>query len=240
MAKAKAKPVAKRKPAAKRKPSKKPAATKSKPAKPKAKPRKRPPAGIPTVAASLAKLRAWKGGTLEAAPPASDAGARHEAPHPRWGLIMWALPGSYRELLREHSRLAIRWGDGEFVILSPDEIRDISQVVYMPATVFRDDGKYLSTNHLVPFASAGNDECAFCFDVTQPGVDGEYPVYFHHHNEPRARYRDSGEWEDATSATPDFANFSAWLAWVAGELAAGRAPQGSDPTAFYNMPGRKR
>jgi hypothetical protein len=29
------------------------------------------------------------------------------------------------------------------------------------------------------FASGGDEECAFCFDVTQDRGDGEYPVYFY-------------------------------------------------------------
>lgn len=246
MAKAKAKAKAKKakpakkapKPKAKaKKPAKKPA---KKAPKARAKPAKKP-AGSGSVRESIEALRVWaeRGGHLDGSPAASDTGARLSAPQPMWGHIMWALPPSYGDFLREHGRLAITWSDDEgFVILSPEEITEISEVVYMPSDVSRDPGKYLSTNHLVPFASAGNGECAFCFDVTQPDILGEYPVYFHHQDEPRARYAEDGTWEDAANESPDFPSFAAWLAWVAGELSAGRAPAGSSPSAFFDMPGR--
>ena len=97
----------------------------------------------------------------------------------------------------------------------------------------------LSTNHLVAFASGGNDQCAFCFDVTQRGADREYPVYDHYQDEPRARVRASGEWEDPADATPDFPSFAAWLVWVAEVLDQGGEPVGSWPGAFRQMPGRR-
>ncbi len=257
-AKAKKKPAAK-KPAKAKKPSPKKAAPKKpapkKPAPKKAAPKKaapnkrpaakKPGKGAGTVADALARLRAWAGtdtSKLEGGPPGRDTGSRLDAPQPMWGHITWALPPSYAELLAEHGWLAIRWGDPEwpksFVVLTPAEIGETSGIVYMPSDVSRDPGKYLSTNHLVPFASAGNDECAFCFDVTQPDAHGEYPVYFHHQDEPRARYLDGGAWEDPGNETPDFPSFAAWLAWVADEVAAGRDPASSSPTAFYDMPGR--
>src|SRR5262249_5504777 len=91
-----------------------------------------------------------------------------------------------------------------------------------PKDVSYDPGQTISTNHLVPFASAGDDECAFCFDVLAPAKDGEYPVYYHHQDEPRARYQAGGEWVE--DAGPDFANFRVWLAWIADELTLGHAP----------------
>jgi hypothetical protein len=229
---------------------KKPAAAKKKPAAVKKKPaavKKKPASGgaAARVAASLAALRQWAAagtGTLEWRAKAADQDTRLRAPKPEWGTIQWALPPSYRAFLEHASRLAISWGDNvghdEFILLSPNELRETGGIVYMPKDVSRDEGVYLTTNHLVPFASGGNDECAFCFDVTQARADGEYPVYFHHQDEPRARRQVDGAWEDPASAKPDFADFAAWLEWVAAELSAGREPACSYPYAFNKMPGR--
>jgi hypothetical protein len=215
-------------------------------AAPKAKPAANGASESSAIAASLAKLAAWaeQGGSLEGAAAADDATERIKAPQPEWGTVAWKLPPSYRQFLAHHSRLAIKWGENlghdEFVILDPDEIGETGGVVYMPADVSRDEGVYLSTNHLVPFASGGNDECAFCFDVTRPSPDGEYPVYFHHQDEPRARLKDGGAWEDPENATPDFPSFAAWLAWVADGLSAGTELAHSFPSAFHQMPGRAK
>ncbi len=198
------------------------------------------------IAAALGGLRAWAAsgaGTVDEARPKNDAKARLRAPDPEWGKVVWALPPSYTAFLAHASRFAIRWGEAEghdeFVVLGPGEMADTGGIVYMPEDVSRDEGVYLSTNHLVPFASAGNDECAFCFDITQASASGEYPVYFHHQDEPRARIKSTGKWEDPQSATPDFPDFTAWLEWVTAELTAGRELPHSYPSAFHNMPGRR-
>jgi hypothetical protein len=90
------------------------------------------------------------------------------------------------------------------------------------------------------FASGGDEECAFCFDVTQDRGDGEYPVYFCHQDHPRARIHDTSEWDDPDDATPEFANFAEWLTWIAKPLASGQEPANSTPTTFEEMPGRQR
>lgn len=90
----------------------------------------------------------------------------------------------------------------------------------------------------VPFASSAFDECGFCFDVS--AADAEYPVYYNHQDEPRARFQRDGSWEDPANATPDFPHFGAWLAWVADELTTGREPATGTPSDFYSMPGRKQ
>ncbi len=140
--------------------------------------------------------------------------------------MSWQLPPSYREFIARHSRLQAKWGNtvghGEVIGLDPKELRATSSIVYMPKDVAYVEGEYISTNHLVPFASAGDDECAFCFDVTRPPTDGEYPVYYHHQDQPRTRDQADGKWVD--NAKPNFVNFRVWLAWLAPEHDAGRIP----------------
>ncbi len=202
------------------------------------------------VAESIEVLKAWAGRSeshhrFETTEPADDADARLAAPEPLFGEVPeWSLPPSLKEALEHFSSATISWGPSlgheEFVILPPGDIADYSEIIYLPEGVSRGaDGPELSTNHLVAFASGGNDECAFCFDVTQKGDDGEYPVYYHHQDEPRARIRATGEWEDPADATPDFPSFAAWLAWVAEVLDQGGEPVSSYPGAFHQMPGRR-
>ncbi len=201
------------------------------------------------VAESIDRLRAWAGRSgghhFETQPPAGDAEERIRAPEPHFGSIPeWSLPPSLAAALEHFSSATISWGPSlgheEFVILTPGAMREYGEIVYLPEGVSRGaDGPELSTNHLVPFASGGNDECAFCFDVTQKDEDGEYAVYYHHQDEPRARIRASGEWEDRADATPDFPSFAAWLAWVAETLDQGGEPASSYPGAFHQMPGRR-
>lgn len=168
-------------------------------------------------------------GKLALKPPQRDGDKRLKAPKPEWGNVSWQLPPSYREFIARHSRLQAKWGNteshGEFIVLDPKEIRTTSGIVYMPKDVAYDQGAAITTNHLVPFASAGDEECAFWFDVSNSSRDGEYPVYYHHQDQPRARYQANGTWVgNAGNAKPDFANFGAWLAWLARELLAGHTP----------------
>ena len=200
------------------------------------------------IAAAVAKITRWgqgesshpfarlreKGYGTEvhfyAADPADDEAERKTAPQPEWGTVTWELPPSYRAFVRLHSSLGVRWGEhtghDEYVILDPAGITDTSCIVYMPEDVSREPDQYLSTNHLVPFASGRDDECAWCFDVSQRGADGEYPVYWHHQDEPVARYQRDGSWEDpAQNEVPEFASFGAWLIWLADTLDAGQIPE---------------
>lgn len=202
------------------------------------------------VEASIERLKAWaersENHRFELAPPTEDREARLAAPEPLFGTVPeWSLPPSLRAALAHFSSATISWGPSvgheEFVILTPEGMSEWGEIVYLPEGIARGaDGPELSTNHLVPFASGGNDECAFCFDVTQPNEDGEYPVYYHHQDEPRARVRESGDWEDPADATPDFPSFAAWLAWVADTLDQGGEPASSYPGAFHQMPGRRQ
>jgi len=201
------------------------------------------------VAESIERLKAWaersEAHRFSHQPPLQDTEARLGAPEPHFGSVpSWALPPSYAEALALLSSATISWGPSigheEFVLLTPDEIREYGEIVYLPEGISRGaDGPDLSTNHLVPFASGGNDECAFCFDVTQRGEDGEYPVYYNHQDAPRARIRATGAWEDPADATPDFPSFGAWLAWVTDVLDQGGEPESSYPGAYHQMPGRR-
>ena len=201
------------------------------------------------VAESIERLKAWaersEGHRFVIEPPADDRAARRTAPEPHFGSVPeWSLPPSLAEALERFSSATISWGPStgheEFVILTPEGMSEYGEIVYLPEGIARGaDGPELSTNHLVPFASGGNDECAFCFDVTQKGQGGESPVYFNHQDEPRARIRETGAWEDPADATPDFPSFAAWLAWVADVLDQGGEPAGSYPGAFHQMPGRR-
>ncbi len=197
---------------------------------------------------AIDKLQQWaKRGDqnhFECAPPADDAAERLQAPTPEHGAVpAWQLPPSLVEALALFSSATIKWGPDlghdEFVVFDPSGMEEWSGIVYLPEGVARGaDGPELSTNHLVPFASAGDDECAFCFDVSVAAPGGEYPVYFHHQDHARAKIAETGEWEDPDDATADFPSFAAWLMWVATTLDAGAEPESSYPTAFHNMPGR--
>ncbi|MFG2000921.1 hypothetical protein ACGFNU_17420 [Spirillospora sp. NPDC048911] len=68
----------------------------------------------------------------------------------------------------------------------------------------------------------------WCFDVTQPNADGEYAVYYHHQDEPRARYLEGGAWEDPGDAEPDFVSFAAWLTTMTAAFTAAAPPSWMD------------
>lgn len=186
--------------------------------------------------ALLELRRAASAGLLEldeAGPASSEAvRARETLLVPHFGSVTWSVPPSYRALLAEHNRLACRreMGDREceFVLVDEMELVDVNaESVHMPEGVDREPGRYLSTNHLVGFAEAGY-EAVWCFDVTQPGADGEYPVYYHHQDEPRARYLEDDAWEEDADAVPDFPSFAAWFETIAAAFTTGQPPQWLD------------
>lgn len=152
------------------------------------------------------------------------------APAPLEGTVAWTPPPSYRAFLAEAGRFALDWYSAamddacSIELLDADGIAAASELVYLPEGVCRGDGRALSTNHLVPFAAAtgGEDEWAFCFDVS--GAGPEYPVFYHHQDEPRARFADTGEW-DGTESTPDFPSFEAWLTWLVDAVKKGIDPE---------------
>ncbi|MFC5891021.1 hypothetical protein RMN57_05275 [Kitasatospora sp. CM 4170] len=167
---------------------------------------------------------------LDASGPASrDAvRARETLLEPHFGAVDWSVPPSYGALLAEHNRLCCRREEDdlerEFVLVDEEELVDLNaELVHLPEGVGREPGRYLSTNHLVGFAEAGY-EAVWCFDVAQPGEDGEYPVYYHHQDEPRARYLADGAWEEQADAVPDFPSFAAWFEAMAAAFTAARPP----------------
>jgi hypothetical protein len=167
---------------------------------------------------------------LNGSGPSSDAAcrARETGLEPHFGTVTWTVPPAYRAFLAEHNRLSCERETHdfrqEFVVVDEEEIVALNaDLVHLPEQVSRDPGRYLSTNHLVGFAEAGH-EAVWCFDVTQPNADGEYPVYYHHQDEPRARYVDGGAWEDPSDAAPDFVSFSAWLTTMTAAFTAVEPP----------------
>jgi hypothetical protein len=186
------------------------------------------------ISAALAVLRrSADAGVLRlgSTAPASEAAcqARETGLEPHFGAVTWTLPPSYRAFLAAHNRLACRREDAdgfgsEFTVVDDEEIVALNaDLVHLPEHVSRDPGRYLSTNHLAGFAEAGH-EAVWCFDISRPGADGEYPVYYHHQDEPRARYVDGGAWEDPTDDEPDFASFAVWLTSMTAAFTATQPP----------------
>ncbi|MBH0780524.1 SMI1/KNR4 family protein [Nocardia bovistercoris] len=167
---------------------------------------------------------------LDGSSPASSEAVqvRETLPAPHFGTVAWSVPPSYRALLAEHNRLCCQRGDDdrmcEFVLVDEGEFVGLNaELVHMPEGVSREPGRYLSTNHLVGFAEAGY-EAVWCFDVSQPGEDGEYPVYYHHQDEPRARYLADGAWEEQADSVPDFPSFAAWFEAMAAAFTSEQPP----------------
>lgn len=167
---------------------------------------------------------------LDGSGPASREAvrARETLLAPHFGTVAWSVPPSYRALLAEHNRLRCRREhddrEHEFVLVDEKELVELNaDLVHMPEGVSREPGRHLSTNHLVGFAEAGY-EAVWCFDVAQPGEDGEYPVYYHHQDEPRARCLADGAWDERADTVPDFPSFAAWFETMAAALTSPRPP----------------
>ncbi|WP_412541692.1 hypothetical protein R8Z50_03800 [Longispora sp. K20-0274] len=188
------------------------------------------------IKAALAHLRQAESDgvvTIDATGPASRKAVRvrETGLEPHFGTVTWSAPPSYRAFLAVHNGLTCtRTVDGvdhEFAVLDEDELVELNaDLVHLPEDVSRGDDRHLSTNHLVGFAGAGY-EAVWCFDVTQPDADGEYPVYYHHQDddEGRTRFADSGEWEFPESATPDYPSFAAWFTAMARAFSAAEPPE---------------
>ncbi|GAB0108101.1 hypothetical protein JMUB6875_71080 [Nocardia sp. JMUB6875] len=180
---------------------------------------------------ALSKLRrAASAGLLDldGTGPASEEAvrARETLLEPHFGSVAWSVPPSYRALLAEHNRLHCNREepDREFVLVDEQELVGLNaDLVHLPEGVEREPGRQLSTNHLVGFAEAGYG-AVWCFDVTQPDSGGEYPVYYHHQDEPRARYAADGAWEEQADAVPDFPSFAAWFEAMAAAFTATESP----------------
>lgn len=200
-----------------------------------------------TIDAAIGVLQEWADSSpdreFSCTSPKADTKKRLKAPSPEAGSIpAWKIPPSLAYALTCFSSAHISWGESsgheEFIILNAEGMREYNGILYPSGISFGADEPELSNNHLVPFASGGDEESAFCFDVTQPGADGEYPVYYNHQDKARWRILESGEWHDPANAVPDFANFGEWFKWVADALSGGTEPANSYPSAFEEMPGR--
>lgn len=175
------------------------------------------------VARALAALEGSKLVTIERAKPITDLDAYAKRVKPHFGKIAWKPPPSFADVLAKWGPFLAERDEMGFELLGKEALRETNEdLVHMPEGVSRDDGVDLSTNHLVGFAEAG-DEAVWCFDVTQ-GKGGEYPVYYHHQDEPRARVLATGAWENPKDAKPDFDSFAQWLETMAAALTAKKIP----------------
>jgi hypothetical protein len=192
------------------------------------------------IAGSLATLRAaGAAGRIEffEDDPASAASIveREADVRPHYDTILWTLPPSYRAMLAESDSVYCARDGAEFRLLGAEEMVEINlDLVHLPEGVSRDDERMLSTNHLVGFASAGH-EAVWCFDVTQGGASGEYPVYYHHQDEPRVRFLADGAFEDPADDVPDLPSFGAWLDVMARAFAAPQPPEWFDALGTPGM-----
>lgn len=174
-------------------------------------------ADIPRI---LAAFESATDAKVTRAEPIIDAAPLVEAVVPHFGALSWMPPPSYRAALAAWGPFAalredVATGANKgFTLVGDDAIGSLNEdLVHMPEGVSRDDGVTLTTNHLVGFAEAGG-EAVWCFDVTKADANGEYPIYYHHQDEPRARLLHDGApgpWENPDDATPDFASFRHWL-----------------------------
>ncbi|MFY1828508.1 hypothetical protein ACN47A_21465 [Myxococcus fulvus] len=148
---------------------------------------------------------------------------------PHFGTLSWTPPPSYREALALGLSSAERslQADGMdlgFRLYVAENIGSANEdLVHLPEGVSIEEGVDLSTNHLVGFAEAGG-EAVWCFDVSKPGANGEYPIYYHHQDQPRARVLATGAWHDPEDATPDFESFPQWLETMTAALTAPKLP----------------
>jgi len=147
---------------------------------------------------------------------------------PHFGSIEWEPPDSYRAALARWGAFAahrlvpaIDMKQG-FDLLDADTIGAVNaDLVHLPEGTSFDGSTLVTTNHLVGFAEAGH-EAVWCFDVSG---DGEYPVYYHHQDEPRARVLATGKWVDPDDARPDFRSFAEWLETMTAALTAPEPPR---------------
>ncbi|MFY2562909.1 hypothetical protein ACN469_35275 [Corallococcus terminator] len=149
---------------------------------------------------------------------------------PHFGAIEWAPPPSYREALSAGLRAATRHVAAAgrelgFSLYDADALGGANEdLVHLPEGVTIDEGVDLSTNHLVGFAEA-DGEAVWCFDVSAPGANGEYPIYYHHQDQPRAKVLATGAWLNPADAKPDFESFTQWLETMAAALIAEPPPK---------------
>ncbi|WNV86605.1 hypothetical protein [Umezawaea sp. Da 62-37] len=130
----------------------------------------------------------------------------------------WTGPPDYAELLTVHGSLSCH---RDYAGRTPRfAVLDEKGFVALNRELVHQERFGLSTAHLIGFAEAG-DDAAWCFDVTVP----EYPVYYVHREEPRARRTDTGEWENPADAVVDFPSFDAWFAAMCEAFASDHPPR---------------
>ena len=178
----------------------------------------------------LKALESAKGIEIDRGEAIADIKAFAALVKPHFGKIEWTPPKSYVSVLESWGPFSARRHvasiDSEvgFALLGEDDIGGVNEdLVHMPEGVSRDEGVDLTTNHLVGFAEA-DGEAVWCFDVTQ-GKDGEYPVYYHHQDEPRARILESGAWDEPADGKPDFESFTQWLETMTAALVSKKPPK---------------
>jgi hypothetical protein len=161
-------------------------------------------------------------------PPEAPEGieAIASAPVPVDGTVHWQLPPSYLSFLSEAGRFSLSWfspsldRNRSIVLFDAEGIAEASEIVYVPSDVDLGNGA-ITTNHLVPFAGEPGGEWAFCFDASASGA--EYPVYYHHQDQPRAKLV-AGGWDSSSDSAPEWESFGAWVEWLVRALAAGADP----------------
>lgn len=182
------------------------------------------------IDALVGALEGAKNVTVERGDPITKMSAFAALVKPPFGKLKWTPPPAYAHVLKTWGAFSVRRNiasldmDVGFTLVGEDDIASLNEdLVHMPEGVSRDEGVYLTTNHLVGFAEA-EGEAVWCFDVTA-GKDGDYPVYYHHQDEPRARILATGKWEEPDNAKPDFDSFSEWLETMVASLTAKKPPK---------------
>ncbi|MCP3168194.1 hypothetical protein [Myxococcus qinghaiensis] len=180
------------------------------------------------VSAMLEALRQSKSVKVKTGAPIAPE-SLVDAITPPFGVIEWTPPPGYREALGSGLRSATRHvpavgRERGFKLYDADALGKANEDwVHLPEGVTLEDGVDLSTNHLVGFAEA-EGEAVWCFDVSAPRAGGEYPVYYHHAELPRARVLATGAWLKPEDATPDFESFAQWLETMTAALIAEPPP----------------
>jgi hypothetical protein len=177
-------------------------------------------------AASLLKLATWaeKHGCrvkLGAPLTAAEIDAIGGSLKPHFGATSFVPPPSYRAFLATASslKLQVRIDDdwetvSELDIYAPKEVARVTRsTVHVPKGVAFDNGRAISTNHLVGVAGTrSSPDGTLCFDTRKPDAAGEYPLVFHDQDEPvHAAFLDDGTSPYKGTFKPKAASFGAWF-----------------------------
>jgi hypothetical protein len=140
--------------------------------------------------------------------------------------MMWTAPPSYGALLAVHNSICCHRDYGHSSAIRRRRRKGFEALNRNLVHGTKDTE--LSTDHLVGFAEAGED-AAWCFDITAPDENGEYPIYYFHREEQRARHRNTGTWGNPADATPDFPTFQAWFEAMTDAFTAAQPPNWFSP-----------